>query len=72
MSGAAIDRDGIADVELGHELRGPALHSPTDTGALNLGFLDQNGLVAHFLAIQNIDGFVRLRVVAKFDVTECR
>src|SRR5438046_2471030 len=29
MSGAAIDRDGIADVELGHELRGPALHSAT-------------------------------------------
>src|SRR5437879_12294941 len=37
-----------------HELRSPALHSEAaGAGCLDLGFLDQNCLIAHFFAVED-------------------
>src|SRR5947207_2016140 len=65
-------RFGCSSQRPGH-LRRSALQSAA-AGAryLNLGFLDENGLVAHFLTVEDMNRFVRLGIVLKLDVAECR
>jgi hypothetical protein len=41
-------------------------------GALDLSLFDKDRLIAHSLSIQQGDGFLNLRFVVQFNITECR
>src|SRR5262245_45121072 len=53
-------------------LRRPPFHALPHADALDLSLFDEDCLIAHSLSIQQSDGFVYLRIVVQFDITECR
>src|SRR5215831_14440136 len=50
----------------------PALHASTVgcAGRLDLRFLDEDGLVSHAFAVENVDRFLNLAVVLKLHITK--